>query len=463
MTPSSSPRTKLFILIPLTLGMIICFLLMTTLDHMTIQSTTYLTYFGIAFGLYLGALYVLWNVDLSATRGVLIGVFAAALLMRAPLWFTEPTLSTDIWRYLWDGHLVAEGINPYAERVDSPAFDSTSSPVRAQVQHRWMASPYPPAAQLTFGAVQLLIPDSPTAMQAVFTFFDLATGAVLISLLRRIGHPTGRAVLYIWNPLVVVEFAHSAHLDSLMTLFVMLAILWAHDNRDTRSMLAMTLATLTKFVPALLVPLFIRRWGWRRFLGYSALVILGFVPFLKAGLGLSPLSDGTGIFGASRIYLLNWQSNGGIFFWLGELLGRLGILEPFLVAKIIAFIALTILLIYILWMSRGKHIGSIVSIICGSALLIGSYVLLSPAVFPWYLCWLIAILPLLPVHHQPAWWPFTAGWVYFSGAVQLSYLFYMDPGNAHELEWVRQVEYLPLITLLLISITLWLNQLREKV
>lgn len=448
MTSSGLPAWKKIALIPLTLGLIAAFVLMTTLEHLTRQGYTFLLYFGIAFSLYVAALFLLWNVESSTFRNLLIIVFGAAILMRVPLWFTEPTLSTDIWRYVWDGHLVSRGMNPYAERVDSPVFDGSTYPLRERVEHQWMATPYPPAAQLTFGAVQSVFPGSATALQVVFTLFDLASGAVLVGILRRTGRPTGRTILYLWNPLVVLEFAHSAHVDSLMILLILIALRLAIDKRGMQSAIGLALATLTKFIPALLLPAFVRRWGWRRTLVYAAIVVLGFAPFIGAGLGLSSQSDGTGLLGAARIYLLSWETNGGVFHWLMEGFSILGVGGAFLAAKIVGLLVLIGTGGFIWLESAGSGTACQTRLIGGVASLISAYTLMSSAVFPWYLIWLIAVLPLLPVRRQPAWWPFIAGWVYFSGAINLSYLFYLDPENVMELDWVRLVEYLPLFVML---------------
>jgi hypothetical protein len=432
----------------LSLGMIASFAMITTLDHLTRQGYAYLLFLGAAFVLYLLAAALVWRVDLEARRGLLAGIFALALLMRAPLWFTEPTLSTDVWRYLWEGRLLTYGVNPYAERVDSPALDSLATPLRARVEHQWMASPYPPGAQLAFGGVYSLFPESATAMQVVFTIFDLASGAVVIVLLKRLKRPTGRALLYLWNPLIVLEFAHSAHIDSLMTLSVLLALYWLIAGRQTLSMGALAVATLTRLVPVLLLPVFIRRWGWQRTLTYGALVGLAFLPFIGAGLGLSPSSDGTGIFGAVRIYTSDWKTNDGLFYWLVEGLEQAGVNQPVNTARVLSLAVLAGLGIWVLWRTPGHGTDDADQAITGAALIISGYLLLTAAMFPWYLTWLIALLPLLPLNRLRAWWLFMFGWVYFSAAVNLSYLFYLDPGNPREIEWIRRAEYWPLFVLL---------------
>src|SRR5262249_1939844 len=44
----------------------------------------------------------------------LLVILVGAAAMRLALLWTEPTLSGDIYRYIWDGRVQAAGINPYA-------------------------------------------------------------------------------------------------------------------------------------------------------------------------------------------------------------------------------------------------------------------------------------------------------------------------------------------------------------
>jgi hypothetical protein len=375
-------------------------------------------------------------------------------LFRVPLWLTTPTLSTDIWRYLWDGRLINHAVNPYANRVDAPALDDLATPLRQRIDHAWMATPYPPAAELTFAGVYRLAPESPMAMQIAFTLFDLATAVVIVHLLRRLDLPDERVVIYAWNPLIVVEFAHSAHVDSLMALFGMLAIYWLIARHRTRSAIALAVATLVKFLPALLLPLFMRRWGVWRTLLYVALVGLAFVPFLGAGLGLGEEAPGTGIFGALRIYTTRWKTNDGLFFWLVRALDAY-VGDPVQAARLIVLLMLALLGLAVLLRSMsGAEQTAPQTPISHAALLLSAYLLLTPAMFPWYLTWLIALLPALPLQRNRAALAFTAGWLYFAAAVNLSYLFYLDPTNPREYEWIRRTEYLPLFALLVAALAL---------
>ena len=49
----------------------------------------------------------------APARHALWLIVAVGLVLRCILLFTEPLLSTDIYRYIWDGCVQAAGINPY--------------------------------------------------------------------------------------------------------------------------------------------------------------------------------------------------------------------------------------------------------------------------------------------------------------------------------------------------------------
>ena len=54
--------------------------------------------------------------------------------------------------------------------------------------------------------------------------FDLATGGLVLLLLRQTGRPLGMFVLYAWCPLVLKEFANSGHLDVIAVFLTTLAM-----------------------------------------------------------------------------------------------------------------------------------------------------------------------------------------------------------------------------------------------
>ena len=431
-----------------------------------------------AFGLYALAM----AAALRHPRFNMTVIWLFATAFRVTLLFSPPTLSDDVYRYIWDGRVQNGGVNPYTYRVDAPELDTLSTPRRALVNHAWMASPYLPTAQVYFAITHRLAPESVAAFQLGAALFDLATGLFVMLALRRVRLPDTHAIIYLWNPLVIVEAAHGAHVDTLMTM-LMMASLWLFTwarHRVTSSAIFLALATLVKPIPALLVPILMWRWGWKRTLLYAAIVAGGILAYSGAGFGVGGEPTGTGVFGATRIYLSQWNFNAGLFHWLEaaltgvhtpggvpvELAGMGGMLARGLMAGAL----LVVLAVSGLWARRIQDARTLLQL---AILPLGAYVLFATTINPWYLMPVIAVLPFQEdfgeagilsraqrsrraLHLARA--LHVAAWIYFSAAVALSYLTYVDPdplrwGETYE---VRTLEYLPLYALLIASgVVLW--------
>ncbi|MFC1879080.1 hypothetical protein ACFLZW_04135 [Chloroflexota bacterium] len=437
-------------------------------------------------------------------------VWFFAVLFRLILLFTGPSLSDDVYRYIWDGHLLNRGVNPYAAPVDAPALDAYAIPEREMVNHAWMASPYLPAAQLVFLAVTRLAPRNVLAFQITAALLDLAIGWLLMDLLRRLALPPGRVLLYLWNPLVLMEFSHGAHIDAWMVFLVVLAFwLLARAGTDdgkrgawlNGSALVLAAATLTKGIPLIFLPLFLRRWGIRRLALYAIAVLVPLALFASgAGWGLSGPLDGAGVFGALRIYARQWNFNSSLYHWLETALtgyksaGAVP-LEPayqagILLAKLITGALMGgVLLAAALWTwklaakdpegitgtgsnqngKKAHHLdikippprplgSATLSLLRLAALLAGAYLLLTPTLHPWYAIILLPWLPfLLPAEaEKTALGRFIWPWLYLSYALAFSYITYVDPAVFREYATVRQVEYLPFFLLLFWTVFSWL-------
>jgi hypothetical protein len=82
---------------------------------------------------------------------------------------------------------------------------------------------------------------------------------------------------------------------------------------------------------------------------------------------------------------------------------------------------------------------------------LGAYLLLTTTLHPWYVTLIIPLLPFLASGTGEAKLSYRLilPWLYFSAAVPLSYLTYLDLDNLREYEWVRLIEYVPLYLLLI--------------
>jgi hypothetical protein len=157
--------------------------------------------------------------DKVDARHALLVILVGALAMRLALLFAAPYLSTDIYRYVWDGRVQAAGINPYrympaapelAPLRDTAIFPNINRPDTA-------VTIYPPMAQAVFLVVTRILGESVVAMKLGLIAFEALTVAALIGLLRRLGQPLARVAVYAWHPLAIWEIAGSGHIDAAMS------------------------------------------------------------------------------------------------------------------------------------------------------------------------------------------------------------------------------------------------------
>lgn len=393
-------------------------------------------------------------------------VWSGAILFRGLLLFTLPTLSSDVYRYLWDGHVANSGVSPYAFAIDSPQLDWLQTSVREQANHAWMASPYLPAAQALFGAVTALMPLQPLSMQFAMVLIDLMNGLLIAALLPVAGLPRRRVLIYLWNPLVVVEIAHGAHVDGWMIFLSLSALYLFFCTPKWLTWLSppvLALATLTKILPGFFMAVLFWRWRWVQIALYTGVAAALLVAAAsRAGWGLVGPLDGRGLFGALRIYADRWNYNSGLFHWLEASLGPAGYARLNLeVANEWAKRLVSLGLLGVLgatWLIAKRHVAPLQLIRLMSVPLMG-YTLLATTVHPWYLLFLLAFVPFLtPAEQEPGeQWLWVLPWLYLSAALFLSYLTYLNPDDLREHEWIRKLEWLPLYALLASAALKWLS------
>ena len=132
---------------------------------------------------------------------------------------------SDLWRYLWDGHVAAHGINPYLyaptdSKLDGLAEDTGEfsdgrevwGAIRDNMNHAGTPTIYPPLAQAVFRLSHAIAPGSVGALKSVIVAFDLLAALLIALTLQALGRPVALVILYAWNPLVIKVFAVGCHM-----------------------------------------------------------------------------------------------------------------------------------------------------------------------------------------------------------------------------------------------------------
>ena len=395
-------------------------------------------YIGLFIGqlvLYVLACYVVqrWSGRSSrAGRWVTVAAvifFAAA--SRAVLAPQRPYLSSDVYRYVWDGRVQAAGINPYRYVPEADELsglrDDRIYPNINREDKQWR-SPYPPVAQMIFLAVARMRPMSVSAFKAAISLFDLLTVLLLMIVLARSGVDPARAVIFAWHPLAIFEGAHSGHIESAYIAFLALALLAWSSRKHALAGVSLALATLVKFYPALLLPAFlvvkpsrasgrdneaagrnlvarvIHKGNLAMLAAFSATIVLAYAPYWSAGANL---------FAFVRGYAEEegFVQSGARYFFLDALREAVSIpTNVFLV-----FGAAVLVGVGVWRLALVKRDAS--DLARGALALIGTYLLLTTPRYAWYYVWLLPFLCFAPA----------LGWLYLASASVLLYLVWYTP------------------------------------
>lgn len=326
--------------------------------------------------IYAGAVWLCWTS--SSSRGVVLAIVALAIAMRVPTALAPPYLSSDVYRYVWDGQVQAAGFNPYVHAPADPALEALRDhEVFPQIASKYAPTIYPPVAESLF-LVITRVSGSVTAMKLVMVVCEIVIFVLLARLLVLEKLPSARVVVYAWHPLPIWEFAGSGHIDAPLIAFCV-AALWAmRRQRAGVSGLFLAGATLSKFYPMVLLPAFYRRWDWRLPLAFGVTIVVGYLPFISAG---------SGIFGFLPGYARQEGFDaGGSGFYLLDLLRQVpGLMSLdamiYALGAISALAALSIVFVF-----RRDRTSSPYGMAATLAALFMFFV--SPH-YPWYFAWLI--------------------------------------------------------------------------
>jgi hypothetical protein len=143
-------------------------------------------------------------------------------------------------------------------------------------------TPYPPGAQLFFRLV-VSMHDSTRAMKAALVACDLMTILILWRWLVHTGRPEWLVMTYAWNPLVVLEIAHSGHLDALGAMWIAASAYWLARRRTALASVAYVFAVATKLLPVVLLPLYWRRVRVRDAAAGATLLALLYLAYTRHG------------------------------------------------------------------------------------------------------------------------------------------------------------------------------------
>ena len=383
-----------------------------------------------------------WIVQLTQISWRILVI--SGIVVRLLLFLDLPNLSDDFYRFIWDGTLLARGINPYGllptdvlpqhlPGLDQAYYDQLNSPNYYTI--------YPPLNQAIFwlsaqlgGVDQLLL--SVNVMRLFLLAADIGTALLLGKLLSSQGLNKRWALWYFLNPLVILEFTGNLHFEGLVVFFLVWALYCFESSRTWGQGLGFAGAIATKLIPLIYLPAVLMKQWPRR--GIWVCAIAG----IAAGITFLPLISSALVSGMSSsigLYFQSFEFNASIYFIVREI--GFAIKGYNLIQQIGPWLGISTFVLITTWSIVGTwRKQSLAQLMLGSLVI---YLLLSTTVHPWY------VLPLIPLGLVAGYY-FPVVW---SLLIFLTYMGYSNDPFHLPMGWIA-FEYLVVLGTFLVELKL---------
>jgi len=379
------------------------------------------------------------------------GLLLIAVIARVLLFDIQPYASNDVDRYLFDGRIAVEGIDPYRVSHDAPQLTALREQWQPPVEHAKYVTLYPPLALGFFAiAASSGIAKALIVWKLTLLIASVMTVWITAKVLQH-ANKLEHLALVALSPLLILEAHVGLHLDALSTLAVISAIYCWQRQWIARAGLVIGLGTLIKLLPIMLIlPLIFTLKSINKIviLIMTALATIISVYLLTISLGFHPV-------GSISVFFEKWRFAAPLFVLFDNFLSG----QQILIVMIMLSTLVCSAVIYCCWHNRHSLAKNNVLLFGVMQLVIALPLIVSPVTFPWYLMPLVPLMALYPNRYliiwtllmpltyevigqficcqlwQPALWP-----VWFIGLLQLSalialcqYCYHMLPNRIEKL------------------------------
>ena len=188
------------------------------------------------------------------------------LTMMALFILAIPNLSQDFYRFIWDGRMILEGINPYLNTVESFISRGVFPVSQAQELYDGMGTlnashftNYPPIKQLCFVLAGLVSGKSILGSAIVLRLLIITADFGILhfgkKLLESLQIPIHNIFWYILNPFIIIELTGNLHFEGVMLFFLIWSLYLLHKDKWQLSALVFALSVSVKLIPLIFLPL----------------------------------------------------------------------------------------------------------------------------------------------------------------------------------------------------------------
>ena len=297
-----------------------------------VGALSFLFYFGISYGiertefykllfLYAG-LFIAFLLLIQENKNNSKLLFSLSIAFRLLLLFAIPNLSDDFYRFIWDGRLSWQGLNPYLYLPENNPELVAEGATLYQGMGKMNGSHftcYPPINQFAFLIPAILFAKnlfgSTVVMRLILILADIGTYIYGKKILAYLKIPSYKIFFYILNPFVVLELTGNLHFEGVMIFFLAMSLYLLFAKKELYAAVLFAVSVSVKLIPLLFLPLLIKRLGLRKSVLYFSVVLLlnalFFLPFLSYELYANFMKS-------IDLYFQNFEFNASIYYLVRE-------------------------------------------------------------------------------------------------------------------------------------------------
>lgn len=254
--------------------------------------------------------------------------------------FFFPELSDDIYRFVWDGRIAHNGMQPYAylpieivKQIPSLADGDILSKMNSPEYY----TVYPPVSQVIFylgSWLGISMGTSSILMKIIFCLAESITLLYALKILSFLKKAPSNILIYWLNPLIIIEGVGNLHFEIIMIAFLTIAIYkWLLEQRNW-AMIFLALSVGSKLLSLLVLPYLLWQIRWKKgleVLGVFIIALLVIFSPLLLGLNYGEFLSSIDLyfrkfeFNAGIYYLLRWMgfkiSGYNLIAYIGPILG----------------------------------------------------------------------------------------------------------------------------------------------
>ena len=374
---------------------------------------------------------------------LVLGIFSRLVFL-----LTEPNLSQDFYRFIWDGELVYNVQNPYLNVPDTLIKQSNLVIANAQQLYEGMGSlsarhfsNYPPLNQLFFAVAAFLggksIIGSVIALRGISILADIGIFYFGRKLLKNLNRSPHLIFWYFLNPLVIIELTGNLHFEGLMLFFFVWALYLLSVNKWQWAGVILACSISVKLVPLLFLPLFLKHFNFKKsvlfYLIIGATSLLLFAPFYSSEF-ISNYSKTIGL------WFSNFEFNAGLYNGIKQIALKFDA-KPWELIKTYGKITPIVTIATVLLFTFLRKNQDLKILLSSMLWILTIYYFISPTVHPWYVIFLVTLTIFTTYRYALLW----------SAVVVLSYFAYSKPDFKEDL-WLLFIEYILVYTYLIYEI-----------